>query len=410
MKRRRLLQSSGLFAGSALASSLLPVHRANANIFDTIVDPIKDGVRAVTDKVSPTFEASKSRIHVFNKSSEALYVLPVPNSDWVWADIGFVIASSIPLAVATAGTGTAAAATATVRSLSTFKKLVEVAKWISQATKIPRDINTWAGKASGLKELGETQLKNNALQDLTQAKAFIQRDAVRIEPGSYEEVFKKFAPSGYMSPSGISAAFGAADMTLFIIFESSLDYESNSRKGMVTFNTNNDQSWIVKENEVVRAKYGKIAEEADYDAYGYYRISVGDTLYCSQSLFPGQCLSSPNGTYDLVYNYEGSKELRLYERRKYGVVGRILSPTASESLLWYTLSEAARNTNPGKAQLQNDGNLVVLNDADAVVWDSKTNLSSDNGGCKLTMQDDGNLVIYKADGVTKIWERGPNRW
>ncbi|MGW1195500.1 hypothetical protein ACWD4B_06510 [Streptomyces sp. NPDC002536] len=53
-----------------------------------------------------------------------------------------------------------------------------------------------------------------------------------------------------------------------------------------------------------------------------------------------------------------------------------------------------------------DGNLIVFDEDQNVVWESGTG-SEDNRGSVLALQDDHNLVIYNRDG-RPVWATGTN--
>ncbi len=357
MKRRQLLQTSGLFTTSLLATTLIPASRAKASIVH--------------------------QIHIANNSSEAIYVLPVPNSDWVWADIGFDVATTVAISLATAGTGTAAASANTVRSLSTLEKVIKVAKMIATVTYLPRTVATWVTRATQAANLTEAALLDAANKDLLAVRDFLGRDAILVGRDEFKQVFKEgvWSPTRYISPSGIGAAFGSSNMTLFII------NESLSR--LVKFNTNGDYSWIINmddnsednDYEAVRAQYGRIWRPDRGE--GFYRISVGDSLYNPQFLLPGQSLSSPNGDYNLIYQKDGNAV--IYKRDK----------PDGERAIW-TSNTSGRSA--GKLVMQGDGNVVIYDAEGAIAWaHNRYTDSGDEYPCQLVMQDDGRLVSYIAN-------------
>lgn len=329
------------------------------------------------------------KIHIANDSSEDIFVLPVPNTDWIWADVAFDVASTIAISVATAGTGTAAASGNAVKSLSSLEKVIKIAKMIATATQVPRQIATWVNRGIQAYNVTEAEIIDRAKKDLLKVTDFLVRDALKVKRNSYEEVFKEgvWSPTRYISPSGIGAAFGASNMTLFIINE--------SLTRLVKFHTNGDYSWIVKDNEVVRAEYGRIWQESRKD--GFYRFSIGDTLYSSQFLLPGQCLSSPNGDYDFVYEHWACPV--VYKRDK----------PKSDSIIWGAVPSNANTDNvyryiDAKLCMQLDGNVVIYDHEGNATWAHNRGYGVENEQqlCKLVMQDDGNLVVYSGDKA--LWD------
>jgi hypothetical protein len=330
--------------------------------------------------IKEIFMSVDHQIHIANENSESIYVLPVPNVDWVWGDVGFDIATTAIVSVATLGTGTVAAGANAVKSLSTFQKVIKIAKTIAEITEHPRAIATLVSRADKAATISNDALTKEALKSLESAKKFLGDDAIKIEKDEFKQIFKQgvWSPTRYISPTGIGAALGGSDMTLFIITE------SFSR--MVTFNTNGDYSWIVGNNEVVRAKYGKIWQESRND--GFYRLAISDKLHAPQYLLPGQCLSSPNGDYNFLYQEDGNAV--VYERDK----------PRSESPIW---SSNTSGKPAGRAIIQEDGNFVLYGPDKELVWaTNRFGSSSDYEGSQLCMQNDGNLVVYKADGSV-LW-------
>jgi hypothetical protein len=112
-------------------------------------------------------------------------------------------------------------------------------------------------------------------------------------------------------------------------------------------------------------------------------VPCGGTSIMSggQSLTAGQQLSSPNGTYRLVYQTDAN--LVLY------------SGTAP---VWATGKNLGR---PARATMQTDGNFVTYDSSGKATWATGTN---GNSGAFLAVQNDGNLVVY-APGCKVLWHR-----
>jgi hypothetical protein len=103
-------------------------------------------------------------------------------------------------------------------------------------------------------------------------------------------------------------------------------------------------------------------------------------LQGGQTLYPGNGISSPNGQYLLVMQWDGN--LALYN--------------ANMVAMWSSNTWAG---NPeGRAWMQTDGNLVVTTAGGSPLWSTGT---ANHPGATLQLRDDGHLVIV-ANGQT-IW-------
>ena len=95
------------------------------------------------------------------------------------------------------------------------------------------------------------------------------------------------------------------------------------------------------------------------------------------ALGEGQTLTSANGRYRLVMQYDGN--LVIYCDRKY--------------VNWDSRTHGIAIE--GGLRFQSDGNLVLYKYGKQAVWNSKTYRSE---ACRLVMQNDGNLVLYGCYG------------
>ncbi len=95
-------------------------------------------------------------------------------------------------------------------------------------------------------------------------------------------------------------------------------------------------------------------------------------LYPGSQLKSGQSISSGNGTYKLIMQTDGNF---------------VLYDVPAGRALW----NSGTFGNGNRAELQNDGNLVVYNNANIAMWNSGT---SGKASSYLAIQDDGNMVIY----------------
>jgi len=107
--------------------------------------------------------------------------------------------------------------------------------------------------------------------------------------------------------------------------------------------------------------------------------SSANMLVANQSLLSGQALTSSDGRFTFIYQYDGN--IVLYQN---GVA------------LWASWTVGA---GAGRVYMQGDGNLVLYNYYWSPVWASNT---YNNPGAWLIVQNDGNVVIYSASG-TPLW-------
>ncbi len=320
------------------------------------------------------------QIHIRNNTAELIYVLPSPNVDFIWADIGFQAASTAVISICTAGFGATATAGGlinSIRSVAGLRALVSVARTSITAGGIYSNTVNWS-------RVVNDAVRKDALKALAEAKSFLHEKAIKVPPATAVRVFDTnvWNPLRYVTPSGVASAFDASDMSLFIANES-LTWQS-------LFNTNSDFSWIVGKTEIVRAKYGTLQEESRGD--GYYRIALANSLFSGQSLLPGQCLNSPNGNYDLVYDADG--RLVLFERDR----------PKGDRCVWASTPD----TKPaGSARMQDDGNFVLYGPANQVTWaTNQYGVGEDFQYSALRVEDSGKLVIYKKDNSV-LWSSAP---
>ena len=93
-------------------------------------------------------------------------------------------------------------------------------------------------------------------------------------------------------------------------------------------------------------------------------------------------LTSPNGTYRLLYQSDGN--LVLY---------------TGSSAIWAT-NTGGSNASP--AVLQGDGNFVIYNAAGIARWATNT---GGQGRSRLVLQNDGNVVLFRLSDNQAIWDR-----
>ncbi|CAI2768717.1 hypothetical protein [Flavobacterium collinsii] len=163
-----------------------------------------------------------SKIYISNDIEKEVYVIATKNTDWMLADIGF-------------DTATLAASLATLDAPVAINSLKSL----------------WTA-FSYIKTIGNTAY----LPAKTAVEIFdqLRPNAIKIAPHESKEVTSDTILK-YSSISGILSELAASDKTLFIYTE---NFEFNT-----TFNTNDNDSWIVMEQGVVKAKFGKLWEPKD---------------------------------------------------------------------------------------------------------------------------------------------------
>lgn len=108
---------------------------------------------------------------------------------------------------------------------------------------------------------------------------------------------------------------------------------------------------------------------------------AGTVLYAGQTLYAGQQITSYNGQYRLVMQYDGNAVI-------YGPGNSVLAQT-------YSAGQGSC-----RLVMQGDGNLVLYRNADNYpLWFTST---SGTGANKVVMQDDGNLMMTTSTD-TYVW-------
>lgn len=326
-----------------------------------------------------SFGSKDHQIHVHNTTSEPFYVAIAPNSDWETIDLGVE-------AVGALGSITSGALNLPGK-FKTFDSIAKGAANLKDYIKLLSGLSiAWneIKLARAAYKTNEVTRRNDAFKKQLEGQreavtAFLRRKCEIVAPGQTRRVAKMNLPDKYFSVRGIAGLLGASDVTIFVVSES-LDRVLN-------FNSNSDHSWIIQDDEVVRARFGTLQEPSRDD--GYHRLSRGAALAAGTGLAPGQCLSSPNGKFDLVYQTDGN--LVLYKRDK---------PAGGEA----TWSTRTHGNSAGSFTVTPGGDLVVT-DADGklliALGDSGTD--ADHVDRYLALQDDGNLVLSTAKDKA-VWD------
>lgn len=269
-------------------------------------------------------------IHVANSTNEELIVMVAPNPDFAIGDIVGSVVQLLASAAATVVTLGGAAPT----TFAAFFSCINLIR---------------GGISSGL----------NLFDVLKQS------GGITIAPGQVTEVFTRGManPFKYLNASQWGTLFGASDMMLAIT--------NKSLTRQVVFNTNSDYSWIVTQNQVVRAKYGSLWQQDP--GSGSYPFSIGAQLIPGQSLHVGESIAAKNQESFCVMQDDGNL-----------VVYRETKPTRGKAL-WATGTDGK-----GATQLIMTTDGISLQKPDGTeVWSQKHPNSN-----TLVMQDDHNLVLY----------------
>ncbi|KAG8385667.1 hypothetical protein BUALT_Bualt03G0069000 [Buddleja alternifolia] len=76
---------------------------------------------------------------------------------------------------------------------------------------------------------------------------------------------------------------------------------------------------------------------------------------------------------------------------------------ANESVVWVANRETPISDNGGALTIGNDGNLIVLNGDDDIIWSSNVTVESNNS--TVVLRDTGNLVLYSGEHINReIWQ------
>jgi hypothetical protein len=98
-------------------------------------------------------------------------------------------------------------------------------------------------------------------------------------------------------------------------------------------------------------------------------------------------LKSPNGDFKLVLQDDGNMVLF----------------NSANAIIWATNVFPGAGAAPYRLEMQRDGNLVIYNRSNGFVW--ATNRTSTNGPFRFALQNDSNLVVYdRNNGV--VWNKG----
>ena len=113
-----------------------------------------------------------------------------------------------------------------------------------------------------------------------------------------------------------------------------------------------------------------------------------DRLHPDAELPQGLVLMSKNQAYFAMVQPNG--EFSIY------VSGHFVA----SNKIWYT-KDIKKGIGPYKLCLKTDGNLVMVDNKEVVIWETGTN-GTGKTPFQLILQDDGNLVLYNGSG-SPVW-------
>lgn len=188
-----------------------------------------------------------NHIYVANELNQKITILATPNPDWELAD---VFADAVELI---ASTTLLCATLGTVGDAFTVKQMVRLGIQITAFTAQEIKIGVDATKYQN--DLAKT----------------ISANGIPIASNNSAEVMKVITenPLKYLRPSAWAAILGGSD--------THLSFFSNDGRFICDFNTNSDYSWIARESDVVRSKYGTI-HTPDPDAGKHSWADMGDVV------------------------------------------------------------------------------------------------------------------------------------
>ncbi len=115
--------------------------------------------------------------------------------------------------------------------------------------------------------------------------------------------------------------------------------------------------------------------------------SNGSNGVCKLTNNISTTLKSPNGAFKLVLQDDGNM---------------ILFNSANANI-WATNVFPGSGAGPYRLEIQTDGNLVIYNRSNQAIW--ATNRTSSNGPFRFSVQNDSNLVVYDRNNAP-LWARG----
>ncbi|KAK1402842.1 Receptor-like serine/threonine-protein kinase [Heracleum sosnowskyi] len=131
------------------------------------------------------------------------------------------------------------------------------------------------------------------------------------------------------------------------------------------------------------------------------KVAEVDFIRANQSLEDGSTIVSAGGHFELGFSIVGRSTNRYL-----GIWYKKIPP---RTIVWIANRETPLNTTSGLLKLNSNGNLVILNASDSVVWSSKSLTSAKGPVTSVIMQllDSGNLVVRDetdSDPENYLWQ------
>ncbi|MGV3596892.1 MAG: hypothetical protein ACO1PI_03435 [Bacteroidota bacterium] len=410
-----------------------------------------------------------NKVHISNSTSKDIWVYVTPNKDWITGDFAYDVAGTIY----SGGFNLAKVWSSMPSTIKSLKDFYDLTTFVTKVYSIS------LGKALAI---GGIINANEAAKDYNATIELIRKSAIKISPGDSKEVNNKkviasvchlfnhlfditaiknplkksvsretlneypilkemvdedpklldtvLGVLGLLSPSKFMSFFDfVSDVTVMVVSD---NFDRNA-----IFDCNSDHSWIVKENAIVRAKYGKLWEEDSTEGWKVYSRGKGNVLLPGESLEPGDSLSIQTVLFENIpkieerIRYEERWEEDKSQSRKND--GFFDAMRAFFNGGWRK-ANMNRNRNMARAKTktihkiaekvtvmvqtltkaqhilhyQTDGNLVLYKNSGSKptdVWETGT---QGKGPWRVFAQDDGNLCVYSAEGVCEwAWWQNP---
>jgi len=189
---------------------------------------------------------AQSHIHVANATNKTVYVLVIPNSDWLIADVG----TTLSIALATGG-GSSAQVFTQVKTMKDVLDNLNALIGVVKGALLLQDL-ALAGQAASMTRQQQQADCYASIKNLMKKGVCI--DAQQVADVCATDLCN---PLSYMSPSAVKyLTLDVKDSELIIWVDDPANPGQISR-----LTTNCDESWIAKPARIVRAKYGTLWQE-----------------------------------------------------------------------------------------------------------------------------------------------------
>lgn len=320
--------------------------------------------------------SNNTKIHIANHTGQDIHVLTVPNADWLKVDLASTLLQTALFPPAFIGGirsakdfvnllrslfkfgKTAYSLISKPRAINEASEKTEVTKQIEAAkalfAKDGRKIAPQQAMLVNEKALGDAVLGISKylamLSPLTAVEPVLTSQ--QIESMSLSDLWEQTkSAANLLSPSTFMSMLGAvADVTVIV---ASADFQQ-----IASFDANSDHSWIVKEDRIVRQKYGAGLHEENPDAgWHWFKRSLGPALSGANNeyLEPDQCLALNIGGGQMVLLYQQDGNLVLYDDTTGSRPNAVWATNTAGQKAW-------------RAIMQNDGNFVLYSEPGRPVW------------------------------------------